>query len=308
MEFKFKSILELIKAFPNEETCLEFLKQSRWAEGEYCPHCGHTKIYAFSDGKNYKCASCRKRFSVKVGTVFEDTKIPLQKWFMAVYLLTAHKKGISSLQLARDIDVTQKTAWFMLHRLRHASDTKAFNEPLRNTVEVDETYVGGKEKNKHHDKRTKGTQGRNTDTKTAVMGMVERGGNVMAMSVPSVQNNMVQRTVLDNVIIGSNLMTDEFSPYKKLRSYYNHQAVRHSAGQYVSGIAHTNTIEGFWSLFKRGVVGIYHFVSKKHLDRYLTEYTYRYNTRNLSESARFRNLMENCNGRLTYNQLTARAA
>lgn len=293
----------MVKAFPDEESCLLYLKKSRWADGEYCPHCGNKKLYTFKDGKTYKCAACRKRFSVKVGTIFEDSKIPLQTWFMAIYLITAHKKGISSVQLSKDLNVTQKTAWFMLHRLRHASTTEAFKQPLKNTVEADETYIGGKEKNKHKDKKTPNSQGRNTSAKTAVIGMVERGGNIKAFSVENVDTHSIQSAVLKNVLIGSKLMTDEFKPYKKLSSFYRHKSVSHGSGQYVNGDAHTNTIEGFWSLFKRGVVGIYHFVSKKHLNQYLNEFAYRYNTRNLSESNRFKMLLDNCAGRLTYAQL-----
>lgn len=303
MNLKFNNLFDLLKVFSTEEKCVEFLRQTKWANGEFCPYCGCQKLYAFSNGKTFKCADCRKRFSIRVGTIFEDSKIPLQKWFMALYLLTAHKKGISSCQLAKDIGVTQKTAWFMLHRLRHASQTKAFNAPLKNHVECDETYIGGKEKNKHKDKRTPNTQGRNTKTKTPVIGMVERGGSVRAMSVEDVKQNTMLRTIVENVLIGSNIHTDEFRSYNGIESFYNHKVVQHSAGQYVDGDCHTNTIEGFWSLLKRGIFGIYHHVSRKHIDKYLNEFTFRYNSRKTPDNLRFGMYFENCFGRLTYKDL-----
>jgi transposase-like protein len=136
--------------FPDEQACLDHLREIRWEDGEVCPHCGNRKIYEFKDGKTFKCATCRNKFSFKVGTIFENSPLPLLKWFVAVYLITSHKKGISSVQLAKEVGVTQKTAWFILHRLRHASRTNTFNRSLKNTVEVDETYTGSKERNKHH--------------------------------------------------------------------------------------------------------------------------------------------------------------
>jgi len=171
---KFSNLLELTQVFNTEDKALKHLKEIRWYGKPYCPHCGHKKVYEFKDSKLYKCASCRKKFTVTVGTIFEDSKIPLIKWFISIYLINSHKKGISSLQLSRDISVTQKTAWFILHRLRLATRTKSFNEPLKNTVEADETYIGGKERNKHLSKRKKNTQGRCVETKTPVLGLVER--------------------------------------------------------------------------------------------------------------------------------------
>lgn len=306
MNLKFNNLFDLLKVFSTEEKCVEFLRKSKWANGEFCPYCGCQKLYAFSNGKTFKCSDCRKRFSIRVGTIFEDSKIPLQKWFMALYLLTSHKKGISSCQLAKDIGVTQKTAWFMLHRLRHASQTKAFNAPLKNNVECDETYVGGKEKNKHKDKKTPNTQGRNTKTKTPVVGLVERGGEVRAMSVSDVKQNTMLRAIVENVLIGSNLHTDEFRSYNGIEAFYNHKVVQHSAGQYVDGDCHTNTIEGFWSLLKRGIFGIYHHVSRKHIDKYLNEFTFRYNSRKIAENRRFEMFCENCFGRLMYKDLIAK--
>ncbi len=303
--FKFNSLFELLDTFQTEQDCIEHLKQMKWGSEPFCPHCGCNKVYEFKDKKTYKCSDCRKKFSVKVGTIFEDSKISLRKWFTAIYLITSHKKGISSLQLAKDIKVTQKTAWFMLHRLRHASNTKAFNEPLKNEVEVDETYIGGKEGNKHAHKRTKGTQGRNTKTKAPVLGMLERKGNVKAIQTTDVKSKTLNSIIADNVVFGSQLYTDEYRVYKSAKWLYNHDFINHSKGNYVNNDIHTNTIEGFWSLLKRGIIGIYHFVSDKHLQQYLNEFAFRYNTKKMTESQRFNYLLENCFGRVTYKQLTS---
>lgn len=302
---EFKSLVQMLERFPDEGSCVKYLQETRWRDGAFCPHCGCRKVYHFKDGINHKCADCRKRFSVKVGTIFEDSKIPLRKWFIAIYLITAHKKGISSLQLAADLDVTQKTAWFILHRLRFATQTKSFNAPLKNMVEADESYIGGKERNKHADKRTPGTQGRNTDTKAAVVALVERGGDVRAFHVEDVKSQTLKKLIVENVALGAVVMTDEYSAYNGLAPFYTHESVNHSDGHYVIGDAHTNTAEGFFSLFKRGLIGIYHYMSKKHLENYLSEFAFRYNLRNAEHGTPFAVLMDNTGGRLTYKALIA---
>lgn len=302
----FNSLLQVMNYFSDENVCLEHLKQMRWKDGIYCPHCGNEKIYAFSDGKRFKCKDCRKQFTAKVGSIFEGTKVPLQKWFVAIYLITAHTKGISSMQLGKDLDVTQKTAWFILHRLRHASKTKAFNAPLKNIVEADETYIGGKEKNKHRVKKTDNTQGRSTKTKTPVLAVVERKGFVKVQKSDSVDSKAIGNFITNNVVLGSKLMTDEYRIYNSVKWLYNHQIVKHGHGEYVKGEVHTNTAEGFFSLLKRGIIGIYHFVSPKHLNNYLNEFAFRYNTREISQENRFNLLLNSCDGkRIKYQQLTA---
>ena len=301
----FNSLYEMMEAYPDEQSCIDQLTAIRWTDGEYCPHCGTTKVYHFSDKKTHKCGACRKRFSIKVGTIFEDSKIPLRKWFVAIYLATSHKKGIASTQLAKDIKVTQKTAWFMLQRLRHASRTRSFNRPLSGDIEIDETYVGGKEVNKHKNKRQEGTQGRSTKTKTAVLGMLERQGELRTFPLTETTGKTIKRHALTHVEEGSRVLTDEFRGYNALKPYYEHRTVNHGVGEYVVFDWHTNTIEGAWSLFKRGVIGIYHHISKKHLNYYLDEFEYRYNTKEMNEGERVLNFLSRCNGRLTYQELIA---
>lgn len=203
---QFDSLFDMMEAFPDEQSCVDHLRSIRWKNGAHCPHCGSTKVYHFSDYRNHKCGDCRKRFSIKVGTIFEDSKIPLRKWFMAIWLITSHKKGIASTTLAKDIKVTQKTAWFMLHRLRHAAHTRSFNRPLEGTVEVDETFVGGKEKNKHAHKRQ--NAGRGPVGKAVVFGALERNGEFRAFHIHSLKG--VKEAVKAHVAEGSIVLTDEY--------------------------------------------------------------------------------------------------
>jgi transposase-like protein len=303
---EFKNLIEVTTYFAEESRCKEHLYKLRWNGGEpVCPHCGHDKAYNLKKEFTYKCAKCRKPFSVTKGTIFENSPISLQKWFVAIYLITSHKKGISSLQLSKDISITQKSAWFLLQRIRYAVRTRDFNKQLENDVEIDETYVGGKNKNRHFDKRVEFSQGRSGKDKVAVFGILERKGKVVAMSVKNTSGKVLKPLILKHVSNDANLMSDEWNAYKGLNRFFNHQIVRHGQGEYVNGNVHTNTIEGFWSLLKRGIIGIYHNVSLKHIDKYIDEFEYRYNTRHKGESERFLNMLSKSNSRLDYATLTA---
>lgn len=301
INIEFNSILELIKAFPNEQTCINHLEELRWNGNVISPFDPTSKVYK-CEGNKYKCKNTGKYFNVRTATLFDNTKIELQKWFLAIYIATSHKKGISSLQLAKDIDVTQKTAWFMLQRIRNCFNIEN-NSELNNEVEVDETYVGGRNKNKHASKKVDMSNGGKLADKSIIMGMVEREGKIIARKIDDTSLITLRKEILQNINHNAVIYTDEHKGYANLKRIYNHKHVKHNSHQYVKGRIHTNTIEGFWSLLKRGIFGIYHSTSKKHIQKYVDEFVFRYNTRTTTESTRFNLMLANTEYRLTYKKL-----
>lgn len=296
-EPKLRNLLDVQRRFPDELSCIEFMIQQRWNGKPVCVHCGYSeKIYRLKGGK-LKCADCRKPFSVRMGSIFEDSALPLQKWFFAMFVFSAHKKGISSVQLGKDIGVRQGTAWFMLQRLRYGMKPKT-SKKLKNIVEADETYIGGR--------GHKGKRGRGSENKTAVFGMAERGGSVISQPVERVNAKTLQGLIRDNVSPNATMMTDEWTAYNTLGKTFTHKVVNHGRKEYVSGDVHTNTIESFWALLKRGIHGIYHHVSPEHLHRYCDEFQFRYNSRQIDDTQRFALALSKCEGRLTYATLTAK--
>lgn len=296
---KFNSVISLTSYFTSDEKCKQAIIESRWSDGDVvCPYCGGHHCAVRKDGK-FRCKHCGKNFSCHVGTIFENTKLPLIKWFLAMYFISSHKKGISSYQLATNIEVTQTTAWYMLQKVRllyPQSDAEAFD----GTVECDEVYIGGKEKWKHKSMRTPKTQGRSTKTKTPVFGMMERSTfenekgeienitYVHAFVVENTNRATLQPIIQQFVADDSRVITDELSAYNGLAELgYTHAVVAHGAEEYANGDVFTNSIEGFWSHFRRMIVGCYHDVSDEHLQQYIDEAVYRWNTRKTSESERF---------------------
>jgi len=275
--FEFKTLTEFTDYFCDEATCVAHFTESRWRNGQYCPHCKHDKIYLCANGKRYHCAKCKQDFTIRTKTVFGESKLPIRKWYMAIYLLATTSKGISSVQLAKHVGVTQKTGWFIDHRVRSAMKQNKGN--LFGTVEVDETYVGGLEKNKRASKRTAGTRGRSVKTKTPVVGMIQRGGEIRAQVVERVNMATVENNITANVAKGTQIMSDDFLSYARIGKMFPHKSVSHARGEYVKGTCHTNSIESFWALFKRGYHGVYHQMSRKHMQKYVDEFCFRFNRR-----------------------------
>lgn len=304
---KFNSFSQMLETLPNDKACRQFLENLRWNGEPVCPHCGsvnkdHYELKTKGEFNGLrKCKDCKQRFTVTVGTMFEGSHLSLRKWFIAIYIFSSHKKGISSLQLHRDLGVTQKTAWFMLSRLRNTFKNKS-NVKFIGTVQADETFVGGKNKNRHANKKVAKSQGRSHKDKTPVFGLLSNG-QVNTKVVPNTKAKTLKPIIHEMVEKGSIIVTDEWDAYKGLIKDYQHKVLKHNEGEYTNNTFHTNSVEGFWSLLKRGIFGIYHSTSPKHLGKYCDEFSYRYNTRQISDSERFSLSLINANERLHYKEL-----
>jgi transposase-like protein len=305
------STFQLFEIFPDEETAREYLEGRLWPNGPVCPECKSPARITVRKHGYYRCNACDKlTFTVRTGTIFERSHVPLHKWVYSMYLLVTSRKGISSMQLAKEIGITQKSAWFVLGRLREACGGDGPGgglDKLRGVIEIDECFVGGKEANKHE--RKKLHAGRGSVGKTAVLGMRERGGRTYAKVTPIRSLDNVHGEIHGNVEVGSQLYTDDHMVFNGLDGlFYRHDTVNHSAGEYKRGAAHTNSIESVWAVLKRGLHGVYHHASSKHLFRYVDEFTFRLNEGNVARhtTQRLDSFVDAvANKRLTYKRLIA---
>jgi len=298
---EFNSILELIQTFSDEQTCIDHLTEMRWKGNVVSPFDPESKVYVCK-GNKYKCKNTGKYFNVKTATLFDNSKVKLQTWFIAIWLITGHKKGIASTQLAKELGVTQKTAWFMLQRIRACfgvDDDSKIGQDF--PVEADETYIGGKNKNRHEDKKIKNDSGHKS--KTTIVGMIERHGLVKAEKIDGPTKKNLHGALNKNVELDATVFTDELKAYSGIEGEFGHETVNHKAKQWKRGDVHTNNIEAFWSLLKRGLYGTYHWVSDKHMKKYVDEFTFRYNSRNCNEDYRMNFFLGHTETRTTYKQL-----
>lgn len=273
------STFQLFEMFPDQETARTYLEGRLWPNGPRCPVCGLGERITVRAGGFYRCNQCKEDFTVRTGTIFERSHVPLHKWIYAMYLLVTARKGISSMQLAKEIGITQKSAWFVLHRLREACGGRDLKK-LAGIIEIDETFIGGLEKNKHEHKKLHA--GRGPVGKTVVLGMRERGGRVIAMPIIGVDLDTVQGEIHQHVESGSTLHTDEGRAYNGIGGRgFKHDTVNHSEGEYVRDDVTTNGIESVFAVMKRGLIGVYHHASPKHLGRYVDEFSFRLNEGNV---------------------------
>jgi transposase-like protein len=297
------STFQLFAMFPDQETARIYLEGRLWPNGPRCPVCGMGDRITARAGGFYRCNQCKEDFTVRTGTIFERSHVPLHKWIYSMYLLVTARKGISSMQLAKEIGITQKSAWFVLQRLREACGDDL--TVLRGLVEIDEMYVGGKESNKHLDKRTM-EKHRGAAGKAIVLGLRERDGRTKATPVPDTSRHTLSHAVHETVEIGSIIHTDEHPSYTGLGKDYRHETINHGAGEYVRDGVTTNSIESVWAVMKRGLYGVYHHTSEKHLHRYVDEFTFRLNEGNVQRHTldRLDSFIVNVAGkRLTYKAL-----
>ncbi|MGA8142775.1 MAG: IS1595 family transposase [Candidatus Acidiferrales bacterium] len=304
-----KTLQQAIKHFSAEQTCIDTIAKMRWPDGPVCPVCGGKEHYYLATQKRWKCKKCYKQFSVKLGTIFEDSPISLDKWLAALWMLVNCKNGISSYEVGRALGVTQKSAWFMLHRLRLALQKGSLVKlgGPGTEVEADETFIGGKARNMHHEVHKRRIVNGGPHDKAVVMGILERGGEVRTKVLPNRRKSTIQKEVRENVTAGSALFSDKLQSYDGLIRDYTHYVIDH-AERYVEGKVHTNGLENFWSILKRGLKGTYVSVEPFHLFRYLDEQTFRYNLRKLPhDGARFDVALSQIAGkRLTFAEVTGK--
>ncbi len=301
------TLQQAIRYFADPQRCNDLLSAMRWPQGPACPKCNSLRQGYLKSRNVYQCKDCRKQYTAKLGTIFEDSPLPLDKWFCALWMITSAKNGVSSYEVARALDVTQKTAWFMMHRLRLALQKGSIDRKLMGEVEVDETYIGGQARNMHYDKQLKMKRTEGRFRKAVVVGMLERKGEVRTAVLTKASSRLLEASIKENVVPGSALFSDEWRGYQQVGKEYAHKVINH-AETYVKGNVHTNNIENYWSLLKRGIKGTYVSVEPFHLFRYLDEQSFRFNTRKDNDQGRFMTALSQISGkRIEYKALIGQA-